>query len=504
MQMTNRLRLTFSMLAVLVTIASLTGCAAPPAPPTAQPFPFVLVTVAPNASPTPTPFQPSLHTPTPFDAALYLPAASATPALRSPDALSGSAVEGPTVDLNSLFPTSVAPPPASDPGIQPTALPPLTDNETVNFLLIGSDKRPGSSYRTDTLVIVILWPSEGQVSLISIPRDLWIYIPTVGMQRINTAYQSGEITGYAGGGPGLLKDTISYNLGIRIDHTAMVEFDGFRRIVDTLGGVDVPVGCAYTDWRLIDPSYDPYNEDNWWLYTVGPGCIHMDGDLALWYARSRSKSSDFDRGRRQQEVLRAIFAQSMGADTLSKIPQLYNDFSSTVLTDLGLADLLKLAPYAPRMTNANIRGYYIRPPYVSSWMTPGGASVLLPDEAALQQMLLEATTLSTRAVERETVTVDVQNGTYVESLDALAASNLNYMGYGTTLSAIENHDYTYSVLVDFTASQDPNPRFIILDALGLSDTANQLSVPDPNSPVPYRLILGYDYDPCFRPENLSH
>ena len=331
----------------------------------------------------------------------------------------------PTVDLNSLFPTSVAPPPASDPGIQPTALPPLTDNETVNFLLIGSDKRPGSSYRTDTLVIAILWPREGQVSLISIPRDLWIYIPTVGMQRINTAYQSGEITGYAGGGPGLLKDTISYNLGIRIDHTAMVEFDGFRRIVDTLGGVDVPVGCAYTDWRLIDPSYDPYNEDNWWLYTVGPGYIHMDGDLALWYARSRSKSNDFDRGRRQQEVLRAIFAQSLGTDTLSKIPQLYDDFSSTVITDLGLADLLKLAPYAPRMTNANIRGYYIRPPYVSSWMTPGGAAVLLPDEVALQQMLLEATTLSTRAVERETVTVDVQNGTYVESLDALAASNLN-------------------------------------------------------------------------------
>ena len=83
------------------------------------------------------------------------------------------------------------------------------------------------------------------------------------MQRINTAYQSGEIGGYPGGGPGLLKDTIAYNLGIRIDHTAMVEFDGFRRIVDTLGGVDVPVGCAYTDWRLIDPSYDPYNENNW-------------------------------------------------------------------------------------------------------------------------------------------------------------------------------------------------------------------------------------------------
>jgi len=362
----------------------------------------------------------------------------------------------------------------------------------------------GSSYRTDTLVIGILWPRAGQVSLISIPRDLWIYIPTVGMQRINTAYQSGELSYYPGGGPGLLKDTIAYNLGIRIDHTAMVDFDGFRRIVDTLGGVDVPVGCAYTDWRLIDPSYDPYNEDNWYLYTAGPGLLHMDGDLALWYARSRSKSNDFDRGRRQQEVLRAIFSQALRTDTLSKIPQLYQDFSSTVTTDLGLADVLKLAPYAPRLTNADIRGYFIRPPYVSSWMTPGGAAVLLPDETALQGLMAEATTFSPRAVERETATVEVENGTTTDGLDALAASHLNYAGYATHISAADNRNYSYSVLVDLTPAQDPNGRNFILSALGIADTASLVSQPDPNSKVAYRLILGYDYDTCFRPEDLSH
>ena len=284
----------------------------------------------------------------------------------------------------------------------------------------------------------------------------------------------------------------------------MVEFDGFRRIVDTLGGVDVPVGCAYTDWRLIDPSYDPYNEDNWWLYTVGPGYVHMDGDLALWYARSRSKSSDFDRGRRQQEVLRSIFDQALRTDTLSKVPQLYEDFSSVIVTDLGLGDMLKLAPYAPRMTNADIRGYYIRPPYVTSWMTPGGAAVLLPDEKALQAMLLEATTLSQVAEVRQALRIDVQNGTAVANQDLLAASNLNYMGYDTTISTADNPNYAVSVLVDYTVGQDPNERQVILNALGLADTASQLSMPDPNSPVPYRLILGYDYDSCFRPEDLSH
>jgi polyisoprenyl-teichoic acid--peptidoglycan teichoic acid transferase len=493
----RRFNITPSLFSLCILSLVMTGCgAATPQSPSSAPF--ILVTAAADASPTATPFQPSLSTPTVFQPIIPLPSETASPTASPPvDATA-------TVDLNQLFPTSAAPPSAEDPNVQPTALPPLTDNETVNFLLIGSDKRPGSSYRTDTLVIAILWPREGQVSLISIPRDLWIYIPSVGMQRINTAYQSGEIYDYPGGGPGLLRETITYNLGIRIDHTAMVEFDGFRRIVDTLGGVDLPVSCSYTDWRLIDPSYDPYNENNWWLYTVGPGLIHMDGDLALWYARSRSKSNDFDRGRRQQEVLRAILAQALRTDTLNKIPQLYSDLSSTVITDLGLDDILRLALYAPRLTNADIRGYYIRPPHVSSWMTPGGASVLLPNEASLQQMLAEATTFSPRAVEHEAITVEIQNGTQVDSLDALSASRLNYAGYQTHISAADSHNYSSSILVDLTTAQDGNQRFALLNSLGLSGTASQISLPDPNSPVQYRLIVGYDYEPCFKPEALSH
>ena len=469
--------------------------------------PFILITSAPNSSPTPTPFQPSLYTPT-LPSLLSYNESTPTPEQIFPTetpsptlipAINPSA----TVDISQLFPTVAAPPIAEIPALNPTALPPLTDNETINFLLIGSDKRPGSSYRTDTLVIAIVWPKNGQVSLISIPRDLWIYIPTVGMQRINTAYQSGEITGYAGGGPGLLKDTIAYNLGIRIDHTAMVEFDGFRRIVDTLGGVEVPISCAFTDWRLIDPSYDIDNENNWWLFTVGPGQIHMDGDLALWYARSRSKSNDFDRGRRQQEVIRTIFVKALQTDTFSKIPQLYNDFSSTIITDLGLADLLLMSPYAVNFTNANIRGYYIRPPYVSSWTTPGGASVLLPNEAELSQMLIEATTLSIFAVERKTITVDVQNGATFDAWDALAASRLNYAGYQTIISNADRRDYTSSVIVDFTPAQDSAQRQTIISTLNLY-SANVISLPDANSPVQYRVILGYDYEPCFQPQDLSH
>ncbi len=497
----------FSRFSVYIIFSILLSACGAPAQASQQtaPLPFLLITSAPNPSPTPTPFQPSLYTPTQpsllvFESnttnlILALPTETPFP--------TATLQTEPTVDFNQLFPTVAAPPVAESVVVNPTALPPLTDNETINFLLIGSDKRPGSSYRTDTIVIAVVWPKEGQISLISIPRDLWIYIPTVGMQRINTAYQSGEIEGYAGGGPGLLKDTISYNLGIRIDHTAMVDFDGFRRIVDTLGGVDVPISCAYTDWRLIDPSYDIYNENNWWLYTVGPGQIHMDGDLALWYARARSKSNDFDRGRRQQEVLRAIFGQALKTDTFSKIPQLYNDFSSTIVTDLGLADMIRMSPYALNFTNANIRGYYIRPPYVSSWTTPGGAAVLLPNEAQLTQMLIEATTISTYAVERKSINVEVQNGTPSETWETLAASRLNYAGYQTIISTADRRDYVSSVIIDSTPGQDPTQRQAIISTLGLY-SANIISLPDANSPVQYRVILGYDYEPCFQPQDLSH
>ncbi len=500
----QRLALTLSL--ILLTFNSACASAISTSPAAVNPYSFVLITAPANASPTPTAFQPSSLITSPQIVNFSTPLATSilllpteTPSPTAPPAIQPT----PTVDLNLIFPTIAAPPIVENPAIQPTSLPALTNNETINFLLIGSDKRPGQSYRTDTMVIVILWPQQGQVSLISIPRDLWIYIPTVGMQRINTAYQSGEIYDYIGGGPALLKDTIAYNFGIRIDHTAMVEFDGFRKIVDTLGGVQVPIACDYTDWRLIDPSYDPEDENNWWLYTVGPGLVHMDGDLALWYARSRSKSSDFDRGRRQQEVLRALLEQGLRTDSLSKIPQLYNDLSSSVITDLGLADLLSIAPYAPKLSSATIRGYYIRPPYVSDWTTPGGASVQLPNDELLKQLLVEATTLSSYTEQRQTITIEVQNGSGFDTLEALASSRLNHAGYKTSTSPADNRNYATSVIVDFTSAQDPSQRAFLRTMLGLS-SATEIYLPNANPSAQYRIILGADYQACFKPEEFSH
>jgi LCP family protein required for cell wall assembly len=493
-------------LLIAVFIIFLVGCAAPfgntsDLIPAATRTALDLVTVSPNATPTIlylvtapldatstlTPFQPLLDTETPT------PLASETPLPDTPT---------PTFDPNAILPTESTPQSFYAPPYAPDRAPVLTDNQTVTFLLLGSDKRPGQTdFRTDTIVIAAVRPGSGQVTLISVPRDLWVYIPTVGMNRVNAAYEYGEMHHYPGGGDALLKDTILYNLGVRIDHLAMVDFDGFRSMVDTLGGLDVPVFCSYTDWHLIDPSYDPENEDNWALYTVGPGVVHMDGDLALWYARSRQKSSDFDRGRRSQEVLRALYTRALQTDAISKIPQLYNDFSSSVITDLTLPDLLQLAPLALHLNNADIRSYYIGRDDVTGWMTPGGASVLLPNGPAIQSMLQQALSPSPRIPDQAALTVEVRNGTGNPGWDALAAQRLNYAGYNTRLAPADRLDYANSLLYDLSASPDLDRATSLLTLLGLPPSAF-VTVPT-QTDINYVLIVGTDYQPCFNPVNMA-
>jgi len=479
--MTRRIVLIAAVLVVL-----LSACA--PAQEQAPYSPYFLVHAEPNASATPTPFQPSV------------PVARTVSQVDLPYS---SPTIPPPAETATPFPTASPPPEIqSTPAIADQPLPVIDAPESVTFLLLGSDTRNGTSFRTDTILIAAVRPRDGQVSLISIPRDLWINIPTVGMQRINTAYQFGEINGYPGGGAGLLKDTILYNLGVQINYTAMVDFDGFRKVVDTLGGVDVPISCPYTDWRLLDPSYDPQDENNWFLYTAGPGLSHMDGDLALWYARSRKKSNDFDRGRRQQEVIRSLYSQALRTDSIKQIPRLYTDLSSSFTTDLGLTDILKLSPMALHMTNADIRSYYIAGNLVTSWITPGGAYVLLPNNDAIQQMLSQALSSSPRQQELEKISIEVQNGSQSEGWDSLAAERLNYAGYQTIIKPADNRLHATSLLYDLTPGQDRNRTSSLLAVLGLPENA-LVSAPSTEAKVSYALVVGDDYNTCFSPAEMT-
>jgi len=250
----------------------------------------------------------------------------------------------------------------------------------VNILLLGSDLRPNEGgFRTDVIIWLSLNPKTGYVSAISFPRDLFVTIPGYGGNRINVAFPFG--------GFDLLADTFETNFGIKPDHYALVDFNGFTAVINNLGGIDVQ-----TEKNLTDTCAKWINSNGY--CSVGPGLVHMNGDIALWYARSRYSTNDIDRTRRAQEVIEAIFNRLMSLDVILKAPSLYNAYTSYVQTNISLGDVISLLPLATEIReNGDIRNYAIGYNHAYDWITTSGAQVLVPDYAAIQELLIEALSL---------------------------------------------------------------------------------------------------------------
>ena len=153
------------------------------------------------------------------------------------------------------------------------------------------------------------------------------------------------------------------------------------------------------------------------------------------------------------------------------------------------------------LSNADIRSYYIGRDDVTGWMTPGGASVLLPNGPAIQSMLQQALSPSPRTPDETVLTVEVRNGTGNSGWDALAAQRLNYAGYNTRIATADRQDYASSLLYDLGSSPNLNLSTSLLTILGLPST-DFVSAPT-QADVNYVLILGQDYQPCFDPTHLA-
>jgi polyisoprenyl-teichoic acid--peptidoglycan teichoic acid transferase len=305
-----------------------------------------LVEVPQGATPTPTPFQPLPPTPT------YLP----------------------EVEALSVIPKSIKPAKNNeDNPWDSNPVPTIPPGTRINLLLLGSDKRPyEGGFRTDTIILVSLDPTAGTASLVSFPRDLYIYIPGWIEQRINTAM------GY--GGFPLLADTLEYNFGVRPTYYVMVNFFAFEQTIDSLGGIDVYASQPLTDHR-----------DGHGYYTVSTGLNHMDGETALWYSRSRYSTSDFDRTRRQQEVIMGLFDRLLSLNGVEKAPELYDIYVENVTTNMSWQDIAPLLPLAAQLSDTSrIQRYYVGPAQVTPWTTPGGAQVLLPNYDAISAVLWQA------------------------------------------------------------------------------------------------------------------
>jgi LCP family protein required for cell wall assembly len=242
----------------------------------------------------------------------------------------------------------------------------------VNLLLLGSDARSRQKlFRTDTIILASLNPEQGTVDLVSFPRDLYVDIPGWGQDRINTAWFHG--------GYDKLAATLEHNFGVVPDHYVLINFSSFKKLVDSLGGLDVRVG---------EPLTDRYGSRT---ITIPKGVTRMNADMVLWYVRSRKTSNDFARNRRQQEILQALAEKLISMNAIRRAPELYAAYKESVTTDLTLIDMLTFLPLAARLTDSsNIHQHFIGPKQVNNWITPGGAMVLLPVQDEIMRVIRKA------------------------------------------------------------------------------------------------------------------
>ncbi|RBY75323.1 LytR family transcriptional regulator [Geodermatophilus sp. TF02-6] len=257
----------------------------------------------------------------------------------------------------------------------------------VTFLLMGSDTRAtadegiAAGGRADAVMIARFSGDRQHAQVVSIPRDSWVDVPGHGKDKINAAY--------AYGGPTLLVQTVEQLTGVRIDHYAAIDFEGLVQVTDDLGGVDVVVAET--------TSNGPY--------TFSAGVNHLDGDQARWYLGQRHglPGGDFDRVRRQQQYLQAVFGKLFGAHTSTDPGRL--DSALLTVTDavavdesLDNATLLSLA-YSLRGVTPETVDFFTAP--VLGTGTEGAASVVYLDQSAAARMweYLDTDSLGANAAE---------------------------------------------------------------------------------------------------------
>ena len=229
---------------------------------------------------------------------------------------------------------------------------PLTKPTTI--LLLGTDTRPGKGQQglrhSDSMMLVRTDPDHHRLTYLSIPRDLYVDIPGYGADRINTSYQVG--------GAALAIRTVRNFTGIDIDHVAVVDFQRFKELIDSIGGIDITVPRAIQSNRFECP-YDAARCASWDGWRFAKGRQHMDGRRALVYSRIRenlldASDNDITRAERQQQVTQAIADKLVGVGTFLRMPFNGDELLRPLATDLSANQLLQLGWVKFRVDNGNV------------------------------------------------------------------------------------------------------------------------------------------------------
>jgi len=247
----------------------------------------------------------------------------------------------------------------------------------VNILFLGLDERDldTDAPRSDTMILFTIDPASKTAGMLSIPRDMWVNIPGgFGYGKINTAFALGEQYKLPGGGPGLSMKTVEQFLGVPVHYYGQIDFHAFEEAIDAMGGLYM---CVDTKVR-VDPigpkPKQPFEK----------GCSVRHGYMVLAYARDRktTEGGDVDRARRQQEVIMALRDQVLSPqnfpDMVKLAPDIYNEASQGLRTNLSFEEMLKLARLATQIDVSQIRQGVINYDMGILETSPDGLSILKP------------------------------------------------------------------------------------------------------------------------------
>jgi len=237
-----------------------------------------------------------------------------------------------------------------------------------NYLLIGGDGAADRvGVRSDVMILVHVPEKRSNVTLIHFPRDLYVSIPDHDKNKLNAAY--------AFGGSPLLVQTMQNLLGVEIDHVAMVDFEGFKRMTDAVGGVEVNVQEASEGGGKV----------------FRKGMMHMDGETALTFVRQRKQLSegDISRGKRQQAFIKALMLKTLSKDTLAN-PIRLKDFLDAATSNLTVDQKLDIGMMrSEAISMRNLRSgdvRFITAPFTGFGTSPQGASIDIVDEVKMTQL----------------------------------------------------------------------------------------------------------------------
>jgi LCP family protein required for cell wall assembly len=393
---------------------------------------------------------------------------------------SPSSSPGTSPDLGQA-PASGAPPPTAEASPVGSALPnvvipPWDGKKRLNILLIGSDQRPNEGfYNTDTLIVVSIDPETKKVAMFSLPRDVVdVPIPSGPARQLFGSVYAGKINGWFGAirdredlfpgsnrtrGYNGLKAILGELYGLDIKYFVEVNFEGFKKVVDAIGGVTVNVQVP-----VADDQY-PGERGTARLY-IPSGLQHMNGTQALRYARSRHTSDDFDRGARQQRLLMSMREQVDPIELIPRLEELTTALKSAVRTDIPPSEIPKMLGLASEVDTRNIRSFVFAPPlYGTEVLDSPRGYIILPDVAKIRDTLDRAFHGSPANEERrqklaqEGARVWVLNGTSSDGRGSSIAGFLAYQGLAASAprqrpdGAVPAH--TRIVLYNATKEQFP-------------------------------------------------